>query len=515
MALALRLLAALWALTACALAQGAGDARYQWVVTKQAWTAADEAGFERYVTAIGESGCDTPEACLSWPANPLAKDAPPGLNFKADCADFVYLLRAYYAWKNGLPFGFASAVAPGPGSRGDARYTANGNVITERTDIATSIPDVRRFFGKIRAKVSTAMLRVDPRAEGKLAQDFYSPALNREAIRVGSIVYDPDGHVVMIYRIDPDGRLYYMDSHPDLMVTRGIFGAKLDQRQLALGSGFKSWRPVQVIDGRLVYAANGAIPGFAADQYAVKEAPGSYAFYAAMRERMAEPGFRFDVVREFDIELYDLCNTFQDRARFVNVALQNRMPRLARPARLEGVTGEERWTYFAHSTPVRDSRFRKQAAQVRASLSDLIARAQARDPRVTVSNRDLRGALEAIYAKRAKACTISYRNSQGATVQVNLSDAIKRITELSFDPYSCAERRWGAEGSELATCKDDEVKGRWYAAAKPLRLGPTSNPGGIGNPTLEELEAWAAGGSVLPLEVDIAGVIASAPSRGL
>jgi hypothetical protein len=40
---------------------------------------------------------------------------------------------------------------------------------------------------------------------------------------------------------------------------------------------------------------------------------------------------------------------------------------------------------------------------------------------------------------------------------------------MSFDPYQCIERRWGAEGNELVTCPDGAVKRAWYAAEQSLR----------------------------------------------
>ena len=30
--------------------------------------------------------------------------------FNADCADLPYMLRAYFAWKNGLPFAYSAPV---------------------------------------------------------------------------------------------------------------------------------------------------------------------------------------------------------------------------------------------------------------------------------------------------------------------------------------------------------------------------------------------------------------------
>ena len=40
---------------------------------------------------------------------------------------------------------------------------------------------------------------------------------------------------------------------------------------------------------------------------------------------------------------------------------------------------------------------------------------------------------------------------------------------MSFDPYECIERRWGARAEELAACTDDESKAHWYKAEQRLR----------------------------------------------
>jgi hypothetical protein len=41
---------------------------------------------------------------------------------------------------------------------------------------------------------------------------------------------------------------------------------------------------------------------------------------------------------------------------------------------------------------------------------------------------------------------------------------------MSFDPYHCIERRWGAtSAAELSTCTDNATKQRWYRAEQRLR----------------------------------------------
>ena len=71
---------------------------------------ADEDGFGRFVTALGDSGCSSSESCLRAPANPWRGSEDRFLDVDVDCAKLPYLLRAYYAWKNGLPFSYVDGV---------------------------------------------------------------------------------------------------------------------------------------------------------------------------------------------------------------------------------------------------------------------------------------------------------------------------------------------------------------------------------------------------------------------
>src|SRR5262249_37853762 len=92
-----------FALCALALAAlGTAPLRAQslaWRITKTEWSEADEKGFGDFVRAIAESTCATTYECLSGPTNPYRASDPKSLKLLSDCAEFPYLLRAYYAWK--------------------------------------------------------------------------------------------------------------------------------------------------------------------------------------------------------------------------------------------------------------------------------------------------------------------------------------------------------------------------------------------------------------------------------
>src|SRR5690349_278699 len=103
-----------------------------WRITKTEWTEADEKGYGEFLKEIADSGCKTSIDCLRDPANPYRDTDPANLSFRADCAKWVYMLRAYYASKNGLPFAFVNSVA---GAGADLRFTAGGNHPVSRHDV--------------------------------------------------------------------------------------------------------------------------------------------------------------------------------------------------------------------------------------------------------------------------------------------------------------------------------------------------------------------------------------------
>ena len=75
-----------------------------------------------------------------------------------------------------------------------------------------------------------------------------------------------------------------------------------------------------------------------------------------------------------------------------------------------------------------------------------------------------------IWQEEASACSFSYLRSDQSEVVLDLHELQRRLFALSFDPYHCPERRWGAaDQPELSTCPDDPVKQAWYDAEQRLR----------------------------------------------
>ena len=95
--------------------------------------------------------------------------------------------------------------------------------------------------------VFSGTYRTDASETRGVQSDFYSPALQPGTIRPGSLVYDVNGHVAIVYKVDDDGRIFYMDAHPDFTITRSVYGAQFGQSPARLGGGLKNWRPFKLV----------------------------------------------------------------------------------------------------------------------------------------------------------------------------------------------------------------------------------------------------------------------------
>jgi hypothetical protein len=117
----------------------------------------------------------------------------------------------------------------------------------------------------------------------------------------------------------------------------------------------------------------------------------------------------------------------------------------------------------------------------------------------------LKQALRGAYLEEAKACTVTYTNSNGDLVTMNLHDIQARLFTIDFDPYHCVERRWGAtREEELASCRDNDIKARWYRAEQRLRNQAERHFYPRPNFTLIQLQQKARGSGVDdPPPVDI------------
>ncbi|MGD0142902.1 MAG: hypothetical protein ABSC92_07070 [Rhizomicrobium sp.] len=302
-----------------------------WRITKTEWTKADEDAFGEFVRRIAESDCATTISCMNSAANFYRDSDPPSFGFHADCAKWAYMLRAYYASKNGLPFSYVDRIT---GDGGDLRYGETSNLALERRDIVDSGYgiDTAAVLHDLHDKVWTATYRMDAAAQSPVLQDFYSPKIQPGSIHAGTTIYDINGHVMIVYDVTSDGSILYMDAHPDEMVTRGVYGPQVPQSAMSLGGGFKNFRPLKLVGaelrpdgsyegGHIVLAANDAIADFSLEQYRgnapdAKDGDAGTQFrynnvpldlYEYARASMSNGGFAFNPVYELEVAMGTLC----------------------------------------------------------------------------------------------------------------------------------------------------------------------------------------------------------------
>lgn len=457
------------------------------------WSDGDEREFSRFIAELGESGCATVNRCLHDPRNPFRGSDPDGLRFFADCADLPYYLRFYFAFKRGLPFSFASAVEPRGRSR-DIRYTAAGNSITERRYPAGE--NGYAVLAEMNDAISSATYRIHPELEAPEQQDFYSPALRPGAIRPGTVIYDPNGHLALVWKIEANGRIHYMDAHPDGSVTRGVYDVRFVRSSPGMGAGFKNWRP-QSLEGAhktgdgswrggvVVLQANKTIADYGLEQFFGngprpasdrdwKSAPftlngETVDYYDYLRGQMAGGKLSYDPLREVADLVDSNCADLHYRGDAVELAVSAGLARRAQPDRLPpNIYGTE-GDWETYSTPSRDARLKTAFKELADTVKRFVAMARSGDRKLAYKGKAIAQDMLAAYNARAAQCIIRYTRSNGTVVSFGYEEARRRLFDMSFDPYHCPERRWGAREAELSTCPDGPEKSAWYAAERGLR----------------------------------------------
>ncbi len=507
------------------------SATSEWKITKTKWTTADELAYMDFVAALGKDDCKTLDECLKSEANPYRSADERDWKIGADCADLPYLLRAYFAAKNGLPFSFASDVNAAPPPEGaknpttgsDVRYSPYGNVVADRFDVVTPKPgshkNLRSLFVKIRDTIATGMFRMDPKQEAHntgLFPDFYSSDISRKGIRPGTVIYDPSGHVGVVYEVTKYGHIRYMDAHPDNSLTRKHYGQAFDRSRPSSGAGFKNFRNLELVGARMqndgTHVGGQVVSPLRNDQYsgfslvqfygthpdARNWAKGRFLiddrevdYYDYVREKLTIGNLLYDPIEELTFMLQGLCLDLKDRLDSVNVAINEQLNEKPHPERLPrniyGTSGE----WESYSTPSRDARFRTTAKEMHDRAISLLERYKKNDPKVQYSGNNLKADLLVTYNREMAGCRIQYKNSVGALVPLTLNDVMDRLFKLSFDPYHCIELRWGApEGSrERQTCSDSNEKLRWYNAEQSFRNTLKRNYEARMDFTIEELES--------------------------
>lgn len=414
-----------------------------------------------------------PEVALTFPAlDPVLRD--PERNFlhdhlgqgedepggraalTPDCADLPYLLRAYFAWKLGLPVAYRRC------SRGTAAAPPRcGEAIVEEA------PADARGFDALARRIADAVHSGNARtALDDEATDFYPVPLERPALRPGTVFADPYGHTLVLVRWIPQtpergGMLLAVDAQPDDTVSRKRFweGTFLFAPTAGAGPGFKAFRPlVRGAAGTLRPAGNAELRlGAGVARFDLRQQElSAEAFYARMAALIDPAGLTPEGAYEAMLEA--LVEQLGARLRSVDNGDQwvrshpGVVVRMPAGAAIFETTGP--WEDYA--TPSRDLRL---LIAMRVLLG-LPARIERYPELFRLEGRtpaEARAAVEALHATRARERTITYTRSDGSPWTLSIAELLARRDrlEVAYHPNDCVEVRWGAgeETPEYATCR--------------------------------------------------------------
>jgi hypothetical protein len=421
------------------------------------------------------------------PKNKAAVPATP------DCADLPFYLRAYFAWKLGLPVGFHDCDRGTEARPPKCSAFATNEDGPPAKDAKGLLARVKSFLRLMSNHVQSGSART---ALDDSETDYYPVKLDRRALRPGVVYADPYGHVMMIVHWveqtrEHGGLLFAVDGQPDTSVGRkrfweGTFLFTNDTK--SAGPGFKAFRPlVRGADGgALAPLPNAAIGGpqdpahapFSDEQAKLT----SDAFYARMGKLINPQGL--DPVAAYGETLDALVEQLQVRVGSVDngekYMRENGNPVAPMPegAKIFETTGP--WEDYA--TPSRDMRLLI-AMNVLLGLPERVVKHPELYNLAGRKATEARDELRKLHERRVLERGIEYRRSDGSTFKLTVAELLARraALEIAYNPNDCVETRWGAApGSpEASTCarhappdqqaRMAEVRSWFHDARRPPR----------------------------------------------
>ncbi|CAI8826825.1 hypothetical protein [Methylocaldum szegediense] len=378
-----------------------------------------------------------------------------------DCADLPYLLRAYFAWKLGLPVAFR-ACDRGTSNRPprcgavivDQRFSAKPAPVSAFTELS------RRLINTVHSGNMRTSLEDDN-------TDFYPVALERENLWPGTIYADPYGHVLVVAKWVPQtedrgGLLLAVDAQPDNSVGRKRFweGTFLFADGVKnAGQGFKAFRPL-ARDGRNAPRLLNNLeltkqPVVA--PYSVEQADLSAEDFYARMTRLINP-LGLDAEKAYDAVLDALVEQLETRVHAVENGekFMRQHPRtvIQMPKGYSIFETVGPWEDYA--TPSRDMRLLI-AMEVLTRFPERIVRHPELFALAERSPETVREEIERRHLARTQERQIAYIRSDGSTWRLPVADILARRSafEVAYNPNDCPEFRWGASPGmdEYATCK--------------------------------------------------------------
>jgi hypothetical protein len=474
---------------------------------RNTWSRATENLYSAWIEKLFDAPLD---AAPSWPAlhevlrdktrNVLfnhmgLREDELGLVIRPDCADLPYFLRAYFAFKMGLPYGYSICSR---GGGGQAPRCVAWRSIQSPEDVRSAAPEQRIASAApleiMRQPAATPASAPASRPLGLAASfghylsstvanavhsgtgrtrasddntDYYPVPLSQDSLRPGTVYADPYGHLLVLVRrvAQSDGAagvFLAVDGQPDGTVARKRFwrGNFLFAQEPALGSpGFKRFRPImrektgalrRLTNAEL--AKNAQFADFSLDQSRL----GVEDFYDRMDDVMSPAPL--DPLRAMTEAITSLEEQVKTRVVSVENGRKFQSSGRGEAAMPDGASIFETtgaWEDFA--TPSRDLRLLIAMDVVRGFPDRVSRRPERYAMPKDKSAADVKAELEKVLASELSARKFSYTRSDGSAWTLALKDMIDRAgaLEMAYNVNDCVELRWGApqKSDEASTCK--------------------------------------------------------------
>ena len=498
-----------------------------WKIENTSWTKAFEKSYEEFIATLGKASrdglCHTTNDCLRSPkANPRFYLLNPE-NLKdvfSDCADLPYILRAYFSWMNDLPFSFPVSLTPatdlseasiivlaeiavlekelekvgffkkqiikgnirelkkklyGGKASADIRYNRYGNLINEKYYVKNG-DSINNILSKVELSISTASFRTNGgnNNTNALFRDTYPINISKNSIKAGSVLYDPNGHIAIVYEVSKTGKIHLIDAHPDNSLSNITYGEKFSRTAIEIGGGFSNWRPFSLANSEVKATPNEELADYSIEQFQKSDnyifMGRTMNFYDYVRNKLSEGVLIYRPIQELTEILEEICNDVKERnlsvvgATTAGIQNQNHPDKL--PANIYGTDGD----WETHSSPSRDARIKASIREGRNVVDKMIKGYKDSDSAILYDGVDLAGDLVKAYNKSTKKCNIEIKKTNGQLYSFNLHDVFVNIYKFSFDPYHCVELRWGLTDPEsFKSCAQSKEKIDWYNAEQGLR----------------------------------------------
>ncbi len=437
----------------------------------QAWNLATEAFYSAWIEALfgvppGENlSFNSLEPVLrnterNFLHNYLGINEDNNLPLTPDCADLPYTLRAYFAWKTGLPIAFRAC---GRGSAKAPPYCGTPIIMTEFTRGISSQANFKKFSRRLVDIVHSGSARTGLADE---STDLYPILLSRETLWPGTVYADPYGHILVLVEwvpqtADRPGMLLAVDAQPDNSVARKRIweGTLLFANTKNAGPGFKAFRPlIPTAPGKWRTLSNDELidhpefTSFSLEQdYLTPDD-----FYARLIKLINPDGL--DPKETYEATLTALIEQIETRVTSVDngEAYFRKNQRSVIPMPSGAAIFQTIGPWEDYSTPSRDMRLII-AINVLNGLPGKIVR----HPELFVlkdkTPEEAKAEIEQYHAKRIQERNIRYTRTDGSSWELSVAEVLARkpAYEMAYNPNDCAEIRWGAKPDtvEYGTCR--------------------------------------------------------------